>query len=26
MRQRFLEKAKRIGYSTDELIWVKHNH
>jgi len=25
MRQRFIEKAKRIGYNTDELIWVKHN-
>ncbi|MDP9960806.1 lipocalin family protein [Chryseobacterium lathyri] len=25
MRQRFIEKAKKIGYNTDELIWVKHN-
>ncbi|WP_027379008.1 lipocalin family protein [Chryseobacterium daeguense] len=25
IRQRFLEKAKKIGYNTDELIWVKHN-
>jgi apolipoprotein D and lipocalin family protein len=25
IRQRFLEKAKNIGYNTDELIWVKHN-
>ncbi|WP_449399134.1 lipocalin family protein [Chryseobacterium wanjuense] len=25
IRQRFLEKAKKIGYDTDELIWVKHN-
>lgn len=25
IRQRFIEKAKRIGYNTDELIWVKHN-
>ncbi|CAM3014973.1 lipocalin [Chryseobacterium flavum] len=25
IRQRFLEKAKRIGYRTDELIWVRHN-
>ncbi len=25
IRQRFLEKAKRVGYDTDELIWVKHN-
>jgi apolipoprotein D and lipocalin family protein len=25
IRQRFLEKAKSIGYNTDELIWVKHN-
>lgn len=24
IRQRFLEKAKRIGYNTDELIWVRH--
>ncbi|MBB6369199.1 lipocalin family protein [Chryseobacterium shigense] len=25
MRQRFIEKAKKIGYNTDDLIWVKHN-
>lgn len=25
IKQRFLEKAKKIGYTTDELIWVKHN-
>ncbi|AKK74941.1 lipocalin family protein [Chryseobacterium gallinarum] len=25
IRQRFLEKARKIGYNTDELIWVKHN-
>lgn len=25
IKQRFLEKAKRIGYNTDELIWVKHD-
>lgn len=25
MRQRFIEKAKKIGYDTNELIWVKHN-
>lgn len=25
IRQRFLEKAKNIGYNTDKLIWVKHN-
>lgn len=25
IRQRFIEKAKRIGYNTEELIWVKHN-
>lgn len=25
IRQRFLEKAKRIGYNTDELIWVRHH-
>lgn len=25
IRQRFLEKAKKIGYNTDELIWVRHN-
>lgn len=25
IRQRFLEKAKKVGYNTDELIWVKHN-
>jgi len=25
IRQRFIEKAKRIGYTTDELIWIKHN-
>ncbi|RNA63048.1 lipocalin [Chryseobacterium nematophagum] len=25
IRQRFLEKAQKIGYNTDALIWVKHN-
>jgi apolipoprotein D and lipocalin family protein len=25
IRQRFLEKARKIGYNTDDLIWVKHN-
>ncbi|MBV8325655.1 lipocalin family protein [Chryseobacterium sp.] len=25
IRQRFIQKAKKIGYTTDELIWVKHN-
>ncbi|WP_294273698.1 lipocalin family protein [uncultured Chryseobacterium sp.] len=25
VRQKFLEKAKSIGYNTNELIWVKHN-
>ncbi len=25
IRQRFLEKAKKIGYNINELIWVKHN-
>ncbi len=25
IRQRFLEKAKNLGYATDELIWVKHD-
>ncbi|WP_100077002.1 lipocalin family protein [Chryseobacterium camelliae] len=25
VRQKLLEKAKSIGYNTDELIWVKHN-
>jgi apolipoprotein D and lipocalin family protein len=25
IRQRFLEKAKNVGYNTDKLIWVKHN-
>jgi apolipoprotein D and lipocalin family protein len=25
IKQRFIEKAKKIGYNTDELIWVKHN-
>ncbi len=25
IRQRFLEKAKRIGYKTEDLIWVRHN-
>ncbi len=25
IRQRFIQKAKKIGYNTDELIWVKHN-
>lgn len=24
IKQRFLEKARRIGYNTDELIWVEH--
>lgn len=24
-KQRFLAKAKSIGYNTDELIWVEHN-
>ncbi|MBK1895571.1 lipocalin family protein [Chryseobacterium paridis] len=24
IRQRFLEKARKIGYDTRELIWVKH--
>ncbi|MDN3694379.1 lipocalin family protein [Chryseobacterium tructae] len=25
IRQRFIEKAQKIGYNTDKLIWVKHN-
>ena len=25
IKQRFLAKAKKIGYNTNELIWVKHN-
>lgn len=25
IRQRFLEKARKIGYNTSELIWVKHD-
>lgn len=25
IKQRFLEKAKKIGYKTEELIWVKHD-
>lgn len=25
IRQRFLEKARKVGYNTDELIWVRHN-
>ncbi|WP_419868394.1 lipocalin family protein [Chryseobacterium sp. CT-SW4] len=25
IKQRFLEKAKKIGYNTDQLIWVEHN-
>ncbi|MCU7613161.1 lipocalin family protein [Chryseobacterium sp. GMJ5] len=25
IKQRFLTKAKKIGYQTDALIWVKHN-
>jgi apolipoprotein D and lipocalin family protein len=25
IRQRFIQKARKIGYNTDELIWVKHN-
>lgn len=25
IKQRFLEKAKNIGYNTDDLIWVKHD-
>lgn len=24
IKQRFLQKAKSVGYNTDELIWVKH--
>lgn len=24
-KQRFLEKAKSLGYKTEDLIWVKHN-
>lgn len=24
-KQRFLAKAKQLGYKTEELIWVKHN-
>lgn len=26
IRQRFIEKARKIGYNTDELIWVIHNN
>ncbi|WP_326982636.1 lipocalin family protein [Chryseobacterium sp. MYb264] len=25
IKQRFLEKAKNIGYKTEDLIWVKHD-
>lgn len=25
IRERFLEKAKKLGYKTEELIWVNHN-
>ncbi|MGH1515949.1 lipocalin family protein [Chryseobacterium sp. JK1] len=25
MRQRFLEKARKIGYNTNELIWIGHD-
>ncbi|WP_312078893.1 lipocalin family protein [Chryseobacterium sp.] len=25
IRLRFLEKAQKLGYNTDDLIWVKHN-
>ena len=25
MKQRFLKKAKELGYDTSKLIWVKHN-
>ncbi len=25
IKQRFIQKAKNIGYNTDELIWVKHD-
>ncbi|MDQ1163020.1 apolipoprotein D and lipocalin family protein [Chryseobacterium sp. SORGH_AS 447] len=25
IKQRFLAKAKSVGYNTDELIWVKHD-
>ncbi|WP_267405175.1 MULTISPECIES: lipocalin family protein [unclassified Chryseobacterium] len=25
IKQRFLEKAKNIGYNVDDLIWVKHD-
>jgi apolipoprotein D and lipocalin family protein len=25
IRQRFLEKARKIGYHTEELIWVEHD-
>lgn len=25
IKQRFLEKARKIGYHTDNLIWVKHD-
>ncbi|WP_292010687.1 lipocalin family protein [Chryseobacterium sp.] len=25
IKQRFLEKARKIGYNTDQLIWVEHN-
>lgn len=25
IRERFLSKAKKLGYNTDDLIWVRHN-
>ena len=25
IRERFLEKAEKLGYNTNDLIWVKHN-
>lgn len=25
IRERFLEKAKKLGFNTEELIWVNHN-
>ncbi|MBW8523296.1 lipocalin family protein [Chryseobacterium chendengshani] len=25
IRERFLAKAKKLGFNTDDLIWVKHN-
>ncbi|MGZ5210273.1 MAG: lipocalin family protein, partial [Kaistella sp.] len=25
IKQRFLEKAKSLGYNTSNLIWVKHD-